>query len=76
MDTNRGPERVERESSAIAAVGHDPAWRTLFVRFRAGGTNAYLDVSPQTAAAFLAAPSPGRVFKEETDPAFRYVRLD
>ena len=70
------PQLTPVASSAIAAIGYDPASRTLFVRFRAGGLYAYLDVPPETARAFEAAPSKGGFFQDEIDPAFRYVRLE
>ncbi len=75
MDTNDGPEWVEVASSAVAAVAHDAASRTLFVRFRAGGSYAYLDAPAAVFTAFVLAPSKGRFFRDEVDPVFRYVRL-
>ena len=72
----RSPTLKPVDSSAIAALGYDPASRTLFVRFRAGGLYAYLDVPPETSTAFEAAPSKGGFFQDEIDPVFRYVRLD
>ena len=66
---------VEVASTAIAAVGHDAASRTLVVCFRSGETYAYLDAPRAVYDAFLAAPSKGRFFQAEVAGAFRYVRL-
>ena len=63
------------DSSALAAVGYDAATGTLLVRFRSGEAYAYLDVPPEAHAALMTAPSKGRFFQAEIDPAYRYVRL-
>ena len=76
MVTRAQPSRmVAVASSAIAAIGHDPASRTLFVRFQSGETYGYLDVPAAVFDAFLAAPSKGAFFQAQVDPVFRYVRL-
>lgn len=72
----RPPQLTPVESAAVAALGYDAASRTLFVRFRSGGLYAYLDVPPETADAFVEAPSKGAFFRTVVAPAFRYVRLD
>ncbi len=70
------PQLVPVDSSAICALGYDDVSRTLFVRFRSGALYAYLRTPPETARAFMAAPSKGRFFAERIDSVFRYVRLD
>ncbi len=70
------PTLVPVESSAIAAIGYDATSRSLFVRFRAGGLYAYLDVPEPVARAFQAAPSKGGFFQDRIDPVFRYARLE
>lgn len=64
------------ESRAIAEVGYEARSRTLLVRFRSGEAYAYLDVPAAVHDDFLAAPSKGRFFQAEVDPAFRFVRLE
>lgn len=64
------------ESSNLAAVGYDPAQRTLYVEFKGGGLYAYADVPPATHAALMAAPSKGRYLNAEVKGAYAYQRLD
>ena len=47
-------------SSNVGAVAYAPDFARLFVRFLNGSLYAYEAVSPETHAAFLAAPSKGR----------------
>lgn len=63
-------------SSALAEVGYDADSRTLFIRFRAGGLYAYLDVPPEDAAGLMQAPSKGGFFQARIDPRFRFLKLE
>ncbi len=71
-----GPRLEPVESTALSAVGYDALSRTLFVRFRAGGLYAYLDVPRGTADGLMAAPSKGGFFQARIDPAFRFLKLE
>lgn len=56
-------------SSAITHEGYNPATRTLTLRFPKSQKDTVIeDVSPETYAAFLAAPSKGKFFHQELKP--------
>jgi hypothetical protein len=56
------------DSTAIAAVGHDPESSTLHVRFRSGRTYAYPQVSAEAHGRFLEAESMGAHFSRHIRP--------
>ena len=62
------PEMHEVESSAIEAVGYDPAARELHVRFKDTGLYVYSGVEEKVAAELLAAESKGAYFNQEIKP--------
>jgi hypothetical protein len=57
-----------RDSTAIAAVGHDPESSTLHVRFHSGRTYAYPDVSAEAHARLMDAGSMGAHFSKHIRP--------
>jgi hypothetical protein len=62
------------ESSAIRAIGHDPATDTLAVRFHKSGTYYYAGVSPQTFEEFLFAESVGKFFAVHIKGHYEHAR--
>ncbi len=48
------------KSSAVSAVGYDPATKTMHVQFVSGGTYEYTGVPADVHAAFVSAPSIGK----------------
>lgn len=50
------------ESSNIEAIGHDPATKTLRIRFKSGGTYDYPDVSAKKHQDLVGAKSLGQYF--------------
>jgi hypothetical protein len=52
------------ESSAIAALGHDPVAQRLFVKFRNGFVQSFAQVSDKAFQDFLAAPSKGNHYRK------------
>lgn len=58
------------ESSQVACVGHCPVTNTLAVQFKhgAGHIYHYPNVTADTHAQFMAAPSKGKFFKERIKP--------
>ena len=62
------PEMHAVDSSAIEAVGYDPAARKLHVRFKDTGLYVYSGVEEGIAAALLAAESKGTYFNQEIKP--------
>lgn len=63
------------ESSNIAAIGYDPASKTLQVDFKTGKRYQYQNVSPETFAEFKAADSVGKYFAERVRKEFLSVPL-
>ena len=63
------------QSTAIRSIVYDAAGRTLFVIFIDGDRYAYLDVPPETYAAFMAAESKGRFFAAHVRDLFEYHQL-
>lgn len=53
-------EYVKLNSSNVDSVGYDKDSRSLTVVFKNGTAYTYGDVAPQTYAAMLRAPSPGK----------------
>jgi hypothetical protein len=64
------------ESQAIEALEYAPVERVLFVRFADGDWYAYLDVAPETYAAFTSAPSKGRFFQAEVRDRYAYRKIE
>lgn len=63
------------KSDSIAAVKHDPASRTLTVRFTNGGTYCYAGVSAAQHAALMRADSIGAHFHGSIRPNFKAEKL-
>lgn len=68
------PPMVTMESSNIAAIGHNPQDKTLFVRFKNGGMYSYTDVPETTYHAMLGAQSPGAFHAEKIKGVFEHRR--
>lgn len=65
MHTRTAPKHIATSpvtSSAIAAIGHDPATKTLRIEFTSGGTYDYQNVSTLEHEKLLAAKSIGKHF--------------
>ena len=63
-------------SSNVAAIGHDVATSTLFVRFHDGGrVYRYGGVPVAVYREFLAAPSKGRFFAHFIKGFYPYARV-
>lgn len=60
--------REVADSSAIEAVGHDEATRTLHVRFHSGKTYEYPDTSLEEHSRLMAAESLGAHFSRHIRP--------
>jgi hypothetical protein len=64
------------DSSVILAAGYQAETRMLRVTFRGTGkTYDYLDVPPETYAAFMASESYGTWFNEHIRDHFRFQRV-
>ncbi|WP_460832097.1 KTSC domain-containing protein [Nocardioides hungaricus] len=63
-------------SKAVAAVGYDPASRTLRVRFRHGGLYDYLDVSPEIYDGLLTDEHPWTRYGAEIKDDHRWRRVE
>lgn len=59
------------KSTSIVAIGHDPATRTLSVRFANGPTYHYAGVSADTHAKLMAADSIGSHFQSHIRPKYK-----
>ena len=64
------------DSSAILAIDHDPATRTLGIRFVSGLRYEYAGVPAAVYAAFLAAPSKGEYFNAAIRDRYPFARAD
>lgn len=51
-------------SSNVQSVGYAPETKTLAVQFKSGGLYHHEDVSPEAHAAFMAAESKGKHYRE------------
>lgn len=60
------------QSEAVAQIEYDAPSRTLFVQFTSGEWYSYFDVAPDTAAAFEAAESHGRFFRDQIRDLYAY----
>jgi hypothetical protein len=63
---------VEVDSEPIAEVDYEAASSTLFVRFAHGDWYRYFMVPPKVYAAFVAAESHGRFFREKVRGRYPY----
>lgn len=64
------------ESSHLAAIGYDPASKTLQVDFKTGKRYQFPNVPPETFAEFKAADSVGKYFAAQIKNAFLSVPLN
>lgn len=64
------------ESSAIEAVGYEPATRELFIRYVETATYVYRNVGPEVFDKLISAPSKGAFVNEHVKPRFDYEHLD
>ncbi|MFZ2986609.1 KTSC domain-containing protein [Ideonella sp.] len=56
-------QMIPVSSSAISAIGYDPATRRMQIRFKQGDTYTFCGVPQQVFSSFLAAGSKGRYFE-------------
>jgi hypothetical protein len=67
---------VPIRSSSLAAIGYDPATRTLRVKFRNGGLYDYLDVAHEVYEGLLASqPHPWSSWRRHITGSYRYQRV-
>jgi hypothetical protein len=57
-------EMIPVRSSAISAIGYDPASRRLKIRFKQGRTYDFCNVPQDVFDRFLTAPSKGRFYDD------------
>lgn len=62
------------KSDSIAAVKHDPASRTLTVKFNNGGVYSYAGVSADQHASLMRADSVGTHFHKNIRPNFKATK--
>lgn len=55
---------AQLNSSAIRQLDYDDKQKTLLIHFASGKTQQVSAIDPQTYAAFVASPSPGRFYHE------------
>jgi hypothetical protein len=67
--------RVKVESSAVAAVGYDPASETLEVEYRSGRVYRYASVPFAVFQDLWAAPSIGRFVNANVRDRYAYVAV-
>lgn len=63
-------------SSNIAAVGYDPASKTLSVKFHSGATHDYHEVDPRHYDGMRNAPSAGKYFHANIRHAYKSSKRD
>lgn len=63
------------DSTNIDAIGYSAAECAAFIRFKSGGLYRYADVPPETAAAFMDAPSKGRYFRAAFAGKFTHTKI-
>jgi KTSC domain len=69
-------ERQAVSSSNLAAVGYDPATKTLEVEFKgSGAVYQYAGVPQDIYDSFIKAESVGRYFQTYIRPCYEYKRL-
>lgn len=68
------PPMVKVESSNIAAIGHDPQQRALFVHFKNGGMYSYADVPEAVYHRMLGAESPGKFHSQNIIGMFKHSK--
>lgn len=66
------PDMQMVDSSAMEAVGYDPATRELHVQFVGGRLYAYLDVDESVFQELLMADSKGSYFNREIKPRHQF----
>lgn len=70
------------KSTRVEAIGYEAETQTLAIKFPPsrsapeGSTYHYADVSPETAAAFVAAESPGKFFETDIRGKYAYVKQE
>lgn len=62
-------------SSALDAVGYDPATQVLEAKFKSGGHYEYLDVPESVFTALMQADSKGTYFERTIRDQYRFRRL-
>ena len=67
--------RRQPVSSSIQSVGYDPQRHILGVKFHGNGIYQYEDVSQDTYAGLMAAPSKGQYFAERIRDRYAWRRL-
>lgn len=63
------------QSSNVAAIGHDPATRTLAVKFTNGNVYHYAGVPDETVALLRKAPSVGKALGQMVVGKFKHEKL-
>jgi KTSC domain len=66
---------IQRESSAITAVGYSKRLHALEIEFRNGAIYRYLNVPPSVHGALIAAPSKARFYDENIRGKYRSVHV-
>jgi hypothetical protein len=69
-------ERKTVTSSNISEIGHDPATKTLEVKFRNGGVFRYHDVDAAKHAALMQAESVGKHFHANIKNAHKFSKVE
>jgi hypothetical protein len=67
--------RKKTMSSNVHSVGYDQKARKLRVQFNSGGVYDYEDVSPETHAEFMAAPSKGKYLHQNIKGRYRVNKV-
>ena len=62
------------QSTTIAVITYESAWRQLYVQFRDSSAYMYFDVPVQVYQALLEAPSKGEYFNARIRGKFTYQR--
>jgi predicted XRE-type DNA-binding protein len=70
-----GRIQVDVQSSAVAAIGYEPAGKTLEVEFVSGEIYQYSEVPEATFKAFRKAESKGTFFQDRVRGRFPYARV-
>jgi hypothetical protein len=68
------PELKPVTSSALDAVGYDPASRELHVQYKGGGLYVFHDVAPELHAQLGETKSPGGFLNAEIKPKHRSTK--
>jgi hypothetical protein len=75
MTTRFDGDMTPVNSSAIEAVGYDPARRAMCVRFKGGALQLHHDVAAQQHTALISAESIGHHFAQHIRNAFASTKL-